>query len=268
MSQIALIGIALAFMLVVMTAAWLFQRAVGNAGWIDVFWTYGTGAMGVALALAPASGGSGPTGRQIAIACLIAAWSLRLGTFVALRVAKGTEDPRYRELRREWGDAFQRRAFWFIESQAFVSALLGVAMVAAARNPARGFGLLDLMGVFVLAIAILGEATADRQLQRFRQNPANRGGICDVGLWRYSRHPNYFFEWLGWWAYPLFALAPGAGYRWGWLAFIAPAIMGWILVKVTGIPPTEAAMLTSRGEAFRAYQRRTSAFIPLPPRTP
>ena len=117
----------------------------------------------------------------------------------------------------------------------------------------------------MLAKAIAGEAQADAELKRFRQNPANSGRVCDVGLWRWSRHPNYFFQWVGWLAYPVIAL--GAGYAWGWATLLAPIFMFWILNYVTGIPPLEAQMLRSRGDAYRAYQAHTSKFFPLPPTT-
>jgi steroid 5-alpha reductase family enzyme len=266
MQTLPLIAVGLVVMIGFMSSAWIFQRAVGNAGWIDVFWTFGTGVLGVIFSLTPVPGESGPHIRQIAVALLAASWSLRLGLHVALRVAGGVEDIRYQDLRRDWGRDFQRRLFWFVEAQAPIGLMLGLAMLAAARNPAPGFRVQDALAVLVLAGAVFGEGLADRQLGRFRADPANRGKICEVGLWRYSRHPNYFFEWLGWCAYPLFAIAPGAHYPWGWLALAAPAAMYWVLVKATGIPPTEAAMLRSRGDAFRDYQRRTSAFFPLPPR--
>lgn len=107
------------------------------------------------------------------------------------------------------------------------------------------------------------QALADRQLRRFKLYPSNAGLVCDAGLWRWSRHPNYFFEWLGWWAYPIIALSPG--YAWGWASLAAPAIMYWILVHVTGIPPLEEQMLQSRGDRYREYQARTNAFFPWPP---
>jgi steroid 5-alpha reductase family enzyme len=115
----------------------------------------------------------------------------------------------------------------------------------------------------ILLIGIAGEALADAQLKQFRGRPANKGRVCDVGLWRWSRHPNYFFEWLGWLAYPVIAISPD--YFWGWATLPAPVFMYWILVHVTGIPPLEAQMLRSRGERYRDYQSRTSAFFPLPP---
>jgi steroid 5-alpha reductase family enzyme len=116
--------------------------------------------------------------------------------------------------------------------------------------------------VAVAVLALGGEAIADAQLSRFRRDPANRGTVCRTGLWRYSRHPNYFFEWVHWWAYVLIGIAA----PWGWLALFGPALMLLFLFKITGIPPTEARALESRGDAYREYQRTTSVFVPWPPR--
>jgi len=124
----------------------------------------------------------------------------------------------------------------------------------------------DGLGALILAIAIAGEGIADAQLRQFKSLAANRGRVCDVGLWRWSRHPNYFFEWLVWLAYPVIAIDLTGAYAWGWLALLAPAFMYWLLVYVSGIPPLEAAMLRSRGQLYKAYQARTHAFIPMPPR--
>jgi steroid 5-alpha reductase family enzyme len=110
--------------------------------------------------------------------------------------------------------------------------------------------------------ALCGEALADRQLGRFKADPTNKGRVMDQGLWRWSRHPNYFFEWLLWVAFVL----PGLLAPWGLLTLLAPAAMLFFVLKVTGIPPSEAQALRSRGEAYRAYQRRVSPFFPLPPR--
>ncbi len=102
-------------------------------------------------------------------------------------------------------------------------------------------------------------------MHRFASTPGNKGKICEAGLWGWSRHPNYFFEWLIWVAYALFAIA-GFGWGWGWLAWLGPLIMYGVLVYASGIPPTEEHMLKSRGDAFRDYQRRVSKFFPLPPK--
>jgi steroid 5-alpha reductase family enzyme len=157
--------------------------------------------------------------------------------------------------------------FWFLQIQALAAIILAMCILLAARYPAPGIRVADWAGVLILAIAIGGEGIADGQLKRFRANPANKGGVCEVGLWGWSRHPNYFFEWFGWLAYPVIAipLADPLQYPWGWATLLAPVFMYWILVHVTGIPPLEAQMLRSRGERYRDYQSRTSAFFPLPP---
>jgi steroid 5-alpha reductase family enzyme len=246
-----------------MTLAWLIQRRTNNAGWVDVTWSFALGAGGVIYALYPLHVGI-PTPRQWLIAALVGAWSARLGLHIAKRTARGTEDARYAQFRRDWGAAFQRRMFWFLQLQAAAAALLALSMLLAARNPSP-LSLLDLVAVIVLSMAIVGEAVADQQLRRFRADAANHGRICENGLWGWSRHPNYFFEWFGWVAYPLFALDPSAGWQLGWLAVSAPVFMYWLLVHVSGVPPLEQQMLRSRGDAFRQYQARVSGFVPVPP---
>ena len=245
-------GVSLAMML-----AWVVQRRTGNAGWVDVIWTFALGGAGVVYALAAGAGGT----RSWLVAALAAAWALRLGGYILRRTRHGTEDARYARLRAEWGAGFQRRMFAFLQIQAAVAALLALAMLLAARNPAP-LGIGDAAGAAVFLIAILGGNAADEQLLRFRREPANRGQVCAAGLWRWSRHPNYFFEFLAWCAWPLLAIS--AAYPAGWLALAAPAVMYWLLVHVSGIPPLEEAMLRSRGDAYRAYQARTRPFLPLP----
>jgi steroid 5-alpha reductase family enzyme len=259
----ALIAVVSAGLFLVMTLAWAVQRRLGNAGWVDAFWSFGLGAAGVAYALAPPPGGAGPTLRQIVVAALVAMWSLRLGLHIAERSRRLPEDARYAQFRREWGTDFQRRMFAFLMLQAATAAFLALSMLVAARNP-RAFGVQDVIALAVSAAAILGEAVADAQLRRFRAVAANRGRICDIGLWRHSRHPNYFFEWLIWLAYPVFAIDVAGDYFYGWTALTGPAAMYWFLVHVSGIPPLEAHMLRSRGETYRAYQARTRPFLPLP----
>ena len=164
----------------------------------------------------------------------------------------------------QWGNDAARRMFWFLQSQAAVGIILALSIVLAAHNPNPNLRLQDLIGLAILLAAIVGEAIADRQLRAFKSDPANRNAICDVGLWRWSRHPNYFFEWLFWLAYPIIAIDFAGHNPYGWLSLAAPICMYWILVHVSGIPPLEDHMLRSRGEAFRAYQKRTRAFLPLP----
>ena len=127
----------------------------------------------------------------------------------------------------------------------------------------RCMRLRDYFAAFVCCSSpFLAKRLADSQLKQFRASPGHHGQVCDVGLWRWSRHPNYFFQWLGWLAYPVIAISPDS-YGWGWASLLAPLFMYWILVHVTGVPPLEAQMLRSRGERYRDYQLRTSVFFPL-----
>ena len=247
------IGVSLG-LAVAMTIAWLVQRRSNNAGWVDAVWSFALGLAGVVYALFPLRGDL-PATRQWLVAALAAVWSVRLGWHIASRTAHGTEDARYAQFRREWGAAFQRRMLWFLQIQADAAALLAVSILLAARNP-RPLSLLDCAALAVLLVAIAGEALADRQLRRFRAGPGNHGRVCDVGLWGWSRHPNYFFEWLVWVAYALLAIDPCGGYPRGWLALSAPAFMYWLLVYVSGVPPLEQWMVRSRGERYREYQYR------------
>jgi steroid 5-alpha reductase family enzyme len=247
---------------IAMTGAWWFQRHRQNAGWVDVVWTFATGGVAVLGALWPLPELYSFAPRQLIVAMLCAAWSLRLGLHLRARVRTRPEDARYAGFRRDWGAGFQSRLFWFLQIQAAAAWPLAVAITLAARNPAPGFRVSDLMGFAVIAAAVAGEAVADRQLARFVAGTHNQ--VCDAGLWAWSRHPNYFFECLGWCAWPLFAF--NVDWPLGWLAWAAPVLMYWLLVHVSGIPPLEQVMLASRGDAYRAYQRRTSSFFPLPPR--
>jgi len=261
----ALVAIAVSLS-VLMAGAWAVQQRTGNSGWVDTIWTFSLGLTGAASALGPVAGAA-PNPRQWLVAALVAVWSIRLGSHIALRTAAITDDPRYAAFAKEWGVNSPRRMFLFLQNQGFGSIPLVFSIFVAARFPQPGLRFQDYLGVAILAAGIAGEALADAQLKRFRSDPANEGRVCDIGLWRWSRHPNYFFEWFGWLAYPVIAIPFDAPlyYLWGWATLLAPIFMYWILVHVTGIPPLEAQMLRSRGERYRAYQSRTSAFFPLPP---
>lgn len=250
----------------VMTLAWLVEQRTGNSGWIDTVWTFGLGAVGIVAALTPTSSMTGLTARQQIVAALLGIWSLRLGAHIARRTAGIKDDPRYAKLRKDWGAAQARWQMWLLlQKQALVSIPMAMAVFVAAHNPLP-LRFQDSVAIVVLLIGIGGEMLSDRQLRRFASKPGNKGKICDSGLWAWSRHPNYFFEWYGWLAYPLFAVDFSGAYPWGWIAVAAPLCMYWLLVHVSGIPPLEEHMLKTRGDKFRAYQRRTSAFFPMPPK--
>src|ERR1700730_13591974 len=247
---------------ILMTIAWATQQRTGNSGWVDTIWTFAVGLTGAGSALWPVAGAS-PNPRQWLVAALVGLWSLRLGGDIAFAPPGVSDGPRYAAFTREWGVNSARRMFIFLQNQALGSIPLVFAIFVAARFPLATLRAQDYLGALILVAGIAGEALADAQLKRFREQEANRGRVCDAGLWRWSRHPNYFFEWFGWLAYPVIALS--FQYPWGWATLLAPAFMYWILVYVTGIPPLEAQMLRSRGERYRDYQSRTSIFFPLAP---
>ena len=262
----ALAAIALALS-VLMAGAWMVQQRTGNSGWVDTIWTFAVGLVGAGSALWPLADAA-PNTRQWLVAALVAIWSVRLGLHIAVRTAGISDDPRYAAFAREWGVDSPRRMFVFLQNQGFGSIPLVFAIFVAARVPLGGLRFADYLGALILSIGIAGEALADAQLRHFRIDPANKGRVCDIGLWRWSRHPNYFFEWLGWFAYPAIAIPIAAPlqYPWGWASLLAPLFMYWILVHVTGVPPLEQQMLRSRGQRYRDYQSRTRMFFPRAPR--
>jgi steroid 5-alpha reductase family enzyme len=258
LQALAAIAVALSAL---MAGAWWVQQRTGNSGWVDTIWTFSLGLVGAGGALWPVAGAPNP--RQWLVAALVALWSLRLGAHIAVRTAGIADDPRYAAFASEWGADSPRKMFVFLQNQGFGSIPLAFAVFVAAHFPSDVLRPQDYLGALVLLTGIAGEALADAQLKTFRTDPANKGRVCDAGLWRWSRHPNYFFEWFGWLAYPVMAIS--INYPWGWATLLAPIFMYWILVHVTGIPPLEEQMLRSRGERYRDYQSRTSMFFPMPP---
>jgi steroid 5-alpha reductase family enzyme len=168
------------------------------------------------------------------------------------------EEGRYKQLRKEWSPNPERKFFFFFQFQAISNVLLAVPFFVITFNTNREISPYEYAGVGLWLISVLGEAVADAQLAAFKKAPENKGKVCDIGLWGYSRHPNYFFEWLMWVSYFLFALASPYWY----LAMISPVIILYLLLKVTGIPATEQQSLRSKGEAFKKYQQKTNVFIP------
>jgi steroid 5-alpha reductase family enzyme len=248
-----LIGLALA-----MLAAWLRQRRTRNAGIVDVLWAAGLGALAVTYALAA----DGWAPRRALVAVLAGTWSVRLALHLARRVSAEAEDGRYARLRKRLGARIDAWLLLFFMAQALLAVLLSLVFLVPSAAPDVGWRAQDVTALLLWAVSIAGESVADRQLAAWRADPAHRGRTCRAGLWRFSRHPNYFFEWLHWLVYPVLAL----GLPYGIATWAAPALMLWLIVSVTGIPPTEEQALASRGDDYRAYQRTTNAFFPGPPR--
>lgn len=248
--------IALAALSGAMGLAWRAQKRTRNAGIVDLIWA---GSLGV-LAVVYAVLGTGWAPRRLLVAVLAGAWSARLTWHLVRRFGSEAEDGRYARLRESWGERFESLLFWFFQVQALLSVLLSLVFLVLCAAPEAGWQLRDALGILLFVVSIAGEAVADRQLAAWRSDPGNRGRTCRSGLWAYSRHPNYFFEWLHWLVYPVL----GLGLAGGALLWIAPAAMLFLVLKVTGIPPTEEQSLRSRGEDYRAYQRTTNAFFPGP----
>ena len=251
--QLGLIGAASVAAL--MLVLWLIHLRTGNAAIVDAGWAGGLAILGVL----DAALGGGFWLRSLIIGTMAAIWGLRLGLYLLLtRVIGHPEEGRYQELRRQWKTNIPFKFLLFYEFQALLCVILSIPFLAASRNPNTSLSALEWAAVVLWVAAIAGEVTADSQLNRFKSDPASKGRTCQVGLWRYSRHPNYFFEWLIWMAFALFACASPYGY-WG---FISPALILYFVLRVTGIPATEAQALRSRGEEYRRYQQTTSAFVP------
>lgn len=248
-------------------ALWARQQATRDATPVDVGWAASIGLLSLFYWLASGFGsGDKVVGldRMSIIALLGAGWAFRLAAFLYWTRVRGhrEEDGRYQTLRRGWGSRAGAFFFVFYQVQALLAWLFaGPVFLAMTARSTWAIG--DMIGIAIWAVSVLGEAIADSQLAAFRADSARRGQVCRMGLWRYSRHPNYFFEWLHWWAY----VAMTWGTPWGWLTWGAPALMLLFLFKVTGIPATEAQAVRSRGEAYRAYQRTTSVFVPWFPKS-
>lgn len=239
---------------------WLVQQRTKNAGIVDVGW---------ALAFTPVIGlfawwSSACACGWGVIAAIVVAWSLRLGGYLISRgAASGAEEGRYKKLRANWEPNASRGFFVFFQAQAALVAVLSAAFVVPfVVEPTAVWP--RAVGAVISIVGILGESIADLQLARFKRDPANKGKVCEVGLWGWSRHPNYFFEWCVWLGYAVYGLAFG---WWGLIALAPQAIIVASIFGVTGIPPTENQAIRSKGDAYRDYQKRVSRFVPRPPKS-
>jgi steroid 5-alpha reductase family enzyme len=247
------VGLGWALVASLFVALWLVEVRTSDASLVDAGWAASLGLLATFYAWqAP-----GLPLRRGLMAAVVCTWATRLALHIVSRHRKGEEDGRYQEIRRNQGEGAHRFFFFFYQAQGLLAVVLSIPflLIAFDRSPIHAA---EVAGLALIALGILGEGLADRQLSRHRSNPMNRGKTCRNGLWRISRHPNYFFEWLVWCGFALSALAA----PYGALALASPVLMLIFIVKVTGIPPTEERALASRGDDYRRYQRTTSAFFP------
>jgi len=240
---------------------WFLHLRVPNASLADVGFCLSLGIIVLACGISAV----GDLPRRILISGMGLFYALRLGHFLLTnRVWNKTEDPRYQIIRTRLGQWEGAGMFGYFQLQAPASLFFAGLLCWTMNHPADGVRGWDGLGVMIFLIAIIGEGMADRQLTLFRENPLNKGKSLQTGLWRYSRHPNYFFESLHWWAYVPMAV----GLPWGWAAIFWPMLMTISLLWITGVPWAEAQALASRGNDYRDYQRRTNMFFPWFPREP
>ena len=254
------LGIVAATISVVMVVLWEIQRRRRDASLVDAGWAAGIGIGGIVLLAL----GEGDLTRRVITAVLVGVWSFRLTSHLIYdRLMGKPEDGRYQMLRLKWGESANFWFFIFFQFQAVLVVFFVLPFVVIAATPAS-FGVwYDWLGVSIWLVAWLGESLADRQLAHWRRDSANHGRTCRGGLWRYSRHPNYFFEWTLWFSYVALAMSTS----WWPVTMIVPLVLLLLLLMVTGIPYTEKRALASRGDDYRAYQRSTSPFIPWFPRS-
>jgi steroid 5-alpha reductase family enzyme len=240
-----------------MAAVWLWALKIKNIGIVDVAWAALMGLSGIFCAVI----GTGTPVARAAVALMSGLWAWRLFYSLYKRVSHEPEDGRYQALRAAWNGS-AGKFFIFFQGQAVIVALFSLPFIAAANNATASINIWFVLAVAIFVVSVAGESIADKQLAVFRNNPDNRGKTCRNGLWAWSRHPNYFFEWLHWFAYLFLAI----GSAQFWLSLVGPVLMLAFLYRVSGIPWTEAQALRSRGEDYRRYQREVSAFFPRPPK--
>lgn len=253
--------IAAGGLLALFTGLWAWCQRTRNASWVDVAWAFG-----MLLPVGWAAGLNLPRGvASWVLLGLAGVWAGRLGGHLARRVAREhpREDARYAALRGRWGN---HPAKWWgvFAAQVGVILVLVQPWLLLLRLDPLGWAWTQSVGATLVLAGIGGEALADRQLREFRAKPAGqRGdGVCRVGLWGWSRHPNYLFESVSWWGFWVFCRVPGT--EWGpWLACGAAPVTMFVLLRfVTGVPPAERSSLKSKPEAFRRYQQEVSVFWP------
>ncbi len=241
----------------VMAVLWVVQVRIRDASHVDVAWAVLIACAAILYALLA----DGDVGYRVLAALLASVWGFRLGAYLFFnRILGKEEDGRYRSLRAKWGERANRNFFLFFQLQAIFVVFFSIPFAFIALDSESGFGALVWIGIVVWAIGNLGTIASDRQLATWRADPANKGKTARRGLWSWSRHPNYFFEWINWCGIVLVASATPSG----WIAWIVPAGLLFLLFRVTGIPATERQALRSR-EDYAEYQRTTSVFVPRRP---
>jgi steroid 5-alpha reductase family enzyme len=249
---------SVAAVVAMMIALWVVSLLISDASIVDIFWGLGF----VLVAWVSVAVMAAASTRGYLVAVLVTIWGVRLATYLAIRNVGRGEDYRYRAMRAHHGVRFPLVSLGtvFLLQGAIMWTVSLPVQVAVAAGDDLPLGWLDAAGLLLVAAGLCFEAVADAQLSRFKRRPESAGRVMDRGLWRYSRHPNYFGDCLVWWGFGLFGLAAGM-----WWTILGPAVMTVLLLKVSGVSLLESTIVERR-PAYRDYMARTSAFVPWPPR--
>ncbi len=248
---------ALALILGVAVAAWAVSVAIRNVAFVDSLWPlfFLVAAVVFAVEAAPLSA------RGLLVTLLVAIWGLRLSVYITARNRGEPEDYRYRKIRENNEPGFAFKSLYIVFGlQAVLAWFIAMPLIPAIMNPG-GIGPLETVAFALWLVGFVFEAGGDYQLAKFRREPSNKGRVLDTGLWRYTRHPNYFGDFCIWWAFYLFAFAAG-----GWWTVLSPLLMSFLLLKVSGVAMLEKDITVRRPE-YAEYIRRTNRFFPGSPKS-
>ena len=236
--------------------AWVVSEKIKNAGLVDVVWALSFSVFAGFYFLRLNAQGL----RAWLLLAIVFVWSLRLASYLLIRFLKhvDVEDKRYDKMRQTWKPQRALKFFFMFQFQALLAWLLSLPFLFFFLYPKDHFGYAEILGLALWAVGLMGESAADNQLAQFKDNPKNKGKTCDVGLWNYSRHPNYFFEWVIWVAYGVICYGSSNTV----FGFASCALILFLFLKVSGVPLAEEQSLKSRGDEYRRYQAKTSAFVP------
>lgn len=245
------IGIVVIYLFLQMSFMWGLYRILKNPSVVDVSWSLGLMVSGlIYLSLMPLDF------RTLIIGSLLILWALRLAFYLwYTRIRKGHIDKRYIELSANWKISSSLGFFMNFQLQGLLILIISSVFFLISKSVKTDISMIDILAFCIIAVGILGETVADLQLQRFKIQ--HKGDVCQMGLWNYSRHPNYFFDWLSWTGFALIAIQSNIGY----LSFISPLMLYVIFTRMTG-PLTERGSIQSRGQKYIVYQKQTSMFFP------
>jgi len=248
-------GLSITVMFTIMTIGWVASVRLKNAGIVDIIWAFSLGLLAVIFA----SVEHGLPARRLLLLTIVLPWTIRLGVYLLLRFLREfpQEDKRYAAWRAEWKGKATFNIFFVFQLQGLLISILSwqFALSCADASPIR---FSDLIGVAIGLIGVIGESIADSQLASFKSDQANAGKVCTHGLWNFSRHPNYFFEWLVWIGIFVFTSVSPLGIY----AIYSPLLMLFMLTRISGVKLTEEHAVRARGSAYESYQKTTSAFVP------